>query len=47
MTHAQNPRIATIGCGYVGLPLAAHLANGFGKKYLVTGFDVSQTPDDA
>ena len=47
MTHAQNPRIAIIGLGYAGLPLAAHLANGFGKQYPVTGFDVGQTPDDA
>ncbi|MDZ4251460.1 MAG: hypothetical protein U1A72_02685 [Sulfuritalea sp.] len=47
MTLPTHPRIAIIGLGYVGLPLAAHLANGFGKQYPVTGFDVGQSPDDA
>ena len=40
MTFPATPKIAIIGLGYVGLPLAAHLANGFGKKYPVTGFDI-------
>ena len=31
-------RLAIIGLGYVGLPLAVE----FGKKYPVTGFDLSQ-----
>jgi len=34
----SSPRIAVIGLGYVGLPLAA----AFAKKYEVTGFDISQ-----
>lgn len=33
----QNPRIAVIGLGYVGLPLAIALA----KKYPLTGFDIN------
>ncbi len=32
-----NPRIAVIGLGYVGLPLAVE----FARKYSVTGFDIS------
>jgi UDP-N-acetyl-D-galactosamine dehydrogenase len=32
------PRIAIIGLGYVGLPLAV----AFAKKYAVTGFDINQ-----
>jgi hypothetical protein len=38
MTQLANPRIAIIGLGYVGLPLAVE----FGKKYPVTGFDIKQ-----
>lgn len=33
----QNPTIAVIGLGYVGLPLAA----AFAKKYRVIGFDIN------
>ncbi len=33
----NNPRIAVIGLGYVGLPLAIE----FGKKYSVLGFDIN------
>src|SRR5689334_14430193 len=33
----QMPRIAVVGLGYVGLPLAVE----FGKRYPTTGFDVS------
>ena len=32
-----NPRIAVIGLGYVGLPLAVE----FGKKYITLGFDIN------
>ncbi len=42
MTFPATPKIAIIGRGYVGLPLAAHFANGFGKKCPVTGFDIKQ-----
>jgi UDP-N-acetyl-D-galactosamine dehydrogenase len=35
----QNKKIAIIGLGYVGLPLAIE----FGKKYRVLGFDINQT----
>jgi UDP-N-acetyl-D-galactosamine dehydrogenase len=35
----ENSRIAIIGLGYVGLPLAIE----FGKKYRVLGFDINQT----
>jgi UDP-N-acetyl-D-galactosamine dehydrogenase len=35
----KNFRIAIIGLGYVGLPLAIE----FGKKYIVLGFDINQT----
>jgi UDP-N-acetyl-D-galactosamine dehydrogenase len=34
----QNKKIAIIGLGYVGLPLAVE----FGKKYPVIGFDINQ-----
>jgi UDP-N-acetyl-D-galactosamine dehydrogenase len=34
-----NNKIALIGLGYVGLPLAVE----FGKKYLTVGFDVNET----
>jgi UDP-N-acetyl-D-galactosamine dehydrogenase len=37
MIHLEEVRIAVIGLGYVGLPLAA----AFGAKYPVTGFDIS------
>ena len=33
----ENKKIAIIGLGYVGLPLAVE----FGKKYLTVGFDAS------
>ena len=33
----NNPKIAIIGLGYVGLPLAA----AFASKYEVVGFDIS------
>ena len=36
-------RIAVIGLGYVGLPLAVE----FAKKYPVTGFDIKQERVDA
>lgn len=35
----ENLKIAIIGLGYVGLPLAIE----FGKKYKVLGFDINQT----
>ncbi|MDZ4251464.1 MAG: NAD(P)-binding domain-containing protein, partial [Sulfuritalea sp.] len=38
MTLPTHPRIAIIGLGYVGLPLAVE----FGKQYSVTGFDIKQ-----
>jgi len=34
----ENPKIAVIGLGYVGLPLAVE----FAKKYQVVGFDINQ-----
>jgi len=33
----SNPKIAVIGLGYVGLPLAVE----FGKKYITIGFDIN------
>jgi len=36
--NAKNTRIAVIGLGYVGLPLAVE----FGKRYLTIGFDVNR-----
>ncbi|WP_069659268.1 nucleotide sugar dehydrogenase [Arcticibacter eurypsychrophilus] len=36
--RAKNARIAVIGLGYVGLPLAIE----FAKKYAVLGFDINQ-----
>ncbi len=39
----QNPTIAVIGLGYVGLPLAIE----FGKKFKTIGFDLSQHKIDA
>ena len=38
MNHVENIRIAIIGLGYVGLPLAVE----FGKKYTTLGFDINQ-----
>jgi len=38
MNPSQDTRIAIIGLGYVGLPLAVE----FGKKYPVVGFDIKQ-----
>jgi UDP-N-acetyl-D-galactosamine dehydrogenase len=37
MTKLENPRIAIIGLGYVGLPLAVE----FGKSYPTIGFDIN------
>ncbi|WP_228851058.1 nucleotide sugar dehydrogenase [Aegicerativicinus sediminis] len=37
MTLIKNPKIAVIGLGYVGLPLAVE----FAKKYPVVGFDIN------
>ena len=37
--QSKNKRIAVIGLGYVGLPLALE----FAKKYSVIGFDINQT----
>jgi UDP-N-acetyl-D-galactosamine dehydrogenase len=37
--NLDDKRIATIGLGYVGLPLAIE----FGKKYKVLGFDINQS----
>ncbi|MCF6222332.1 MAG: nucleotide sugar dehydrogenase [Flavobacteriaceae bacterium] len=39
----KNTKIAIIGLGYVGLPLAVE----FAKKYQVVGFDINQTRVDA
>ena len=36
--NAKDTRIAVIGLGYVGLPLAVE----FGKRYLTTGFDINR-----
>ena len=38
----ENIKIAMIGLGYVGLPLAVE----FGKKYATVGFDINQTRID-
>jgi UDP-N-acetyl-D-galactosamine dehydrogenase len=38
----ETLRIAIIGLGYVGLPLAV----GFAKKYAVKGFDIKQSRID-
>ncbi|HAQ71278.1 MAG TPA: nucleotide sugar dehydrogenase [Flavobacteriales bacterium] len=37
MSKLENPRIAVIGLGYVGLPLAVE----FAKKYPTVGFDIN------
>ena len=39
ISQPENIKIAIIGLGYVGLPLAVE----FGKKYSVLGFDINQT----
>ncbi|HKG05853.1 MAG TPA: nucleotide sugar dehydrogenase [Pedobacter sp.] len=39
LENIKNSKIATIGLGYVGLPLAV----AFAKKYSVVGFDINQT----
>ncbi len=39
MITLENSKIAIIGLGYVGLPLAVE----FGKKRPVLGFDINQT----
>ena len=36
--HEHSIKIAIIGLGYVGLPLAIE----FGKKYQVLGFDINE-----
>jgi UDP-N-acetyl-D-galactosamine dehydrogenase len=36
--NVKNKKIAVIGLGYVGLPLAA----AFAEKYPVVGFDINQ-----
>jgi len=38
MAFNQNPRIAVVGLGYVGLPLAVAMA----RHFSVTGFDINQ-----
>jgi len=38
MQHLHDARIAIVGLGYVGLPLAVE----FGKQYATTGFDINQ-----
>lgn len=38
----ENTKIAMIGLGYVGLPLAVE----FGKKYITTGFDINHARID-
>src|SRR5690606_35812895 len=38
LSTVENTRIAVIGLGYVGLPLAIE----FGKKYDVLGFDIDR-----
>jgi UDP-N-acetyl-D-glucosamine/UDP-N-acetyl-D-galactosamine dehydrogenase len=42
ISQPENIKIAIIGLGYVGLPLAAE----FGKKYSVLGFDINQSRID-
>lgn len=37
MNKLENPKIAVVGLGYVGLPLALE----FGKKYITVGFDIN------
>lgn len=42
MGNLQGTRLAIVGLGYVGLPLAVE----FGKKYDTTGFDINRTRID-
>jgi len=42
ISQPENIKIAIIGLGYVGLPLAVE----FGKKYSVLGFDINKTRID-
>jgi len=42
MNPSQDTRIAIIGLGYVGLPLAVNFANAFDRKYPATAFDIKQ-----
>ncbi len=42
ISQPENIKIAIIGLGYVGLPLAVE----FGKKYNILGFDINQTRID-
>ena len=42
VTSAMNRKIAIVGLGYVGLPLAV----AFGKKGSLVGFDVKQARID-
>ena len=39
MSNKNNTKIAIIGLGYVGLPLAVE----FGKIYETVGFDINET----
>ena len=39
MKDLSNNKIAIVGLGYVGLPLAVE----FGKKFSTLGFDINQT----
>ena len=41
--NVTESKIAVIGLGYVGLPLAV----AFAKKYAVIGFDINQSRIDA
>ena len=38
MNNFKNTRIAIVGLGYVGLPLAVE----FGKKFKTIGFDINK-----
>ena len=38
MNRLNSPKIAVIGLGYAGLPLAVE----FGKKYPIVGFDINK-----
>src|SRR5262245_57341930 len=40
---SSGERVAIIGLGYVGLPLAVALANGRGNRDPVLGFDIDET----
>ncbi len=42
MKNMKNKKIALIGLGYVGLPLAVE----FGKKHIVVGFDINKSRID-